>query len=462
MSSWIKVIVAAGWLMSSGLTLTGIVHADDAVTAAPNAGTPRVTMSAPAAPSAQAAPTNTPVNTPTNTPMNAPASAPVAEPAAAADNAMPAKTEDGVTADTIVFGQPAALSGPAAALGQGMKAGIEAAFAEANKKGGIHGRKLKLISRDDGYEPDRSIAAVKTLIEKDKVFAIIGPVGTPTAVATQPIATAAGVPFVGPFTGAGFLRNPKLANVINVRASYGEETEAWIDHLTKDLKIKDIAILYQEDGFGRVGLAGVKAALKKRDLKFVAEGAYRRNTVAIKMAVLDIKSANPDAVVMVGAYKPCAAFIKLSHKLGFNPVFVNISFVGAAALAKELGPEGKGVVVSQVVPFPWDASRKVVADYQAAIKAADAKAKPAFVSLEGYLVGRLAVAGLERAGDNPTRESFLKAIKVPGTFDFGGLTLRFGPQQNQGLHQVFMTVIQENGTFKAVDKLPPVNTAASY
>ena len=365
--------------------------------------------------------------------------------------------EDGVSADTIVFGQAAALNGPASALGQGMKSGIEAAFAEINKKGGISGRKLKLISRDDGYEPDKSIAATKALIEQDKVFAIIGPVGTPTSAATQPIATAASVPFIGAFTGAGFLRDPKLANVINVRASYNEETEAWVSHLTEDLKIKKIAVFYQDDAFGRAGLSGFQAAMKKRNLEIAAEGTYARNTIAVKSALLDIKRAEPEAVVMVGAYKPCAEFIRLAHKIGFNPVFMNISFVGASALAKDLGPDGKGVFVSQVVPLPSNSSIKVVADYQAAIKAADANAKPEFVSLEGYLVGCLAIAALEKAGANPTREGMLKAIKDTGKFDFGGLTMTFGPEQNQGLHQVFMTVIQPDGTFKAVEKLTATN-----
>ena len=149
----------------------------------------------------------------------------------------PAMAEDGVTADSILFGQAAVLEGPASALGQGMRAGIQAAFDEANARGGVHGRTLKLTSRDDGYEPDRAIAQTRKLIEEDKVFALIGPVGTPTSAAAQPIATAAKVPFIGAFTGAGFLRNPKLDNVINLRASYGAETEAWIKHLTEDLKI---------------------------------------------------------------------------------------------------------------------------------------------------------------------------------------------------------------------------------
>jgi ABC-type branched-subunit amino acid transport system substrate-binding protein len=360
----------------------------------------------------------------------------------------PAAAEDGVSADSITFGQAAVLDGPASALGQGMRAGIQAAFEEVNARGGVHGRKLKLISRDDGYEPDRAIVETKKLIEEDKVFALIGPVGTPTSAAAQPIATAAKVPFIGAFTGAGFLRNPKLDNVINVRASYGAETEAWVKHLTEDLKIKKIAIFYQDDAFGRAGLDGVKAAMGKRGLELAGEATYERNTVAVKTALLTLKRAEPEAVVMVGAYKPCAEFIRLARKLEFNPVFVNISFVGASALAKELGPDGKGVVVSQVVPFPWDTSLKVVADYQAAIKAA-----PDFVSLEGYLVGRLAIAALDKMGAQPTREGLIKIIKDTGKFDIGGLTMTFGPTKNEGLDQVFLTVIQPDGSFKPVDKL---------
>ena len=360
----------------------------------------------------------------------------------------PATAEDGVSADSITFGQAAVLEGPASALGQGMRTGIQAAFDEINARGGVHGRKLKLISRDDGYEPDRAIAETRKLINEDKVFALIGPVGTPTSAAAQPIATAAKVPFIGAFTGAGFLRNPKLENVINLRASYGAETEAWIKHLTEDLKIKKIAIFYQDDAFGRAGLDGVKAAMSKRGLDLAEEATYERNTVAVKTALLALRRAAPEAVVMVGAYKPCAELIKLAHKLELNPVFVNISFVGASALAKELGPDGRGVVVSQVVPFPWDTSLKVVADYQAAIKGA-----PDFVSLEGYLVGRLAIAAREKIGGEPTREALLKVIKDTGKFDIGGLAMTFGPTKNEGLDQVFLTVIQPDGSFKAVDKL---------
>jgi branched-chain amino acid transport system substrate-binding protein len=206
-----------------------------------------------------------------------------------------ALAEDGVSADTVTFGQAAVLSGPASALGQGMKTGMNAAFDEINKKGGIHGRKIKLISADDGYEPEKSIVATKKLIEEDKVFALVGPVGTPTAAAAQPIATAAKVPFIGPFTGAGFLRNTKFENVINVRASYDAETEAWVRHLTEDLKIKKIAIFYQDDAFGRAGLSGFKKAMEKRNLPIAAEGTYERNTVAVKTALLNIKKEDPES-----------------------------------------------------------------------------------------------------------------------------------------------------------------------
>ena len=362
--------------------------------------------------------------------------------------------EVGVNSDTILFGQAAALEGPSSALGQGMRQGILAAFAEINARGGVHGRKLELISRDDGYDPDRSVAQTTRLIEEDKVFALIGAVGTPTTSVTVPIARARNVPFIGPFTGAAFLRAPALHNVVvNIRASYGAEAEAWIKHLTEDLHIKSIAIFYQDDSYGRDGLAGVKLALEKRGMELTAEGTFERNTRAVASAMRTLKRAEPEAVVMVGTYGPCAEFIRLARKSGFNPVFVNISFVGANALAKELGPEGQGVVVSQVVPFPWDSSIKVVADYQAAEKALDPNLKPDFISLEGYLSGRLVAAALEMAGPNPTRANMLQLINDVGRFDISGDIIAFGQKRRETPAKVFLTVIQPDGTFKAVDRL---------
>jgi ABC-type branched-subunit amino acid transport system substrate-binding protein len=362
-----------------------------------------------------------------------------------------AKAEVGVTDSTILFGQAAALDGPAAALGTGMRAGILAAFAEANSNGGVNGHQLELKSYDDGYEPEQSNSHVQTLINQDQVFGLIGAVGTPTSKATQPIATDAGVPFIGPFTGADFLRAPELSNVINVRGTYDQETEAWIKHLTEDLGYDRIAILYQDDSFGRVGLDGVNKALQARGLSLVAEGTYKRNTTAVKEALLAIRKAEPQAVVMVGAYKPIAEFIKLARKVKMTSTFVNISFVGSNALAKELGADGEGVVITQVVPFPWDSSIPLVKQYQAAIKAQDPSAEPDFVSLEGYMVGRIAIMALEKVQGEITRDAFLKAMN--GAFDLGGVTLTYGPGDNQGMDEVFLSIIQADGTFKAVRRL---------
>jgi ABC-type branched-subunit amino acid transport system substrate-binding protein len=371
---------------------------------------------------------------------------------------IPASAEDGVSADKIVFGQATALEGPASALGQGMRMGLEAAFAEINKAGGVKGRKLELKSIDDGYEPTKSIEAVKKLLEEDKVFAIVGAVGTPTAAATQPIATAAGAPFIGAFTGAEFLREPYKPLVMNIRASYFQETEAMVEHLTKDLGASKIAIMYQDDAFGQAGLAGVKKALEKRQMQLAGEGTFERNTVAVKAALLAVKKAVPDAVIMISPYKPAAEFIKLARQIKLDATFVNISFVGSDALAKELGPVGAGVVITQVVPFPKDAAIPVVGRYQASLKASAPDAQPGFVSLEGYLVGRAIIAALEKVNGDPTRQALIEAVQKAGTFDLGGFKLTYSTSSNRGSDQVFLTVIQADGSFKAVDHLEKSGT----
>jgi branched-chain amino acid transport system substrate-binding protein len=366
-----------------------------------------------------------------------------------------ARAESGVFDNKILFGQSAAFKGPAAALGTGMRNGMLAAFNEVNSKGGIHGRTLELITYNDGYEPEKAIANTRRLIHEDKVFALIGEVGTPTSKAAQPIATKLNIPFIGAFTGAAFLRNPSFENIINVRASYDQETEAWIRHLTGDLGFSRIAILYQDDSFGRAGLSGVTKALERRGMHLVSEGTYKRNTTAVKRAVLAIRKGQPEAVVMVGAYKPCAEFIKVARSIGMNPVFVNISFVGSRALAAELGPDGSGVVVTQVVPFPDDTGIPLVAQYQRALKTSYPKLEPGFVSLEGYMVGQLVIQALDRMSLSVTRQTLISTIKEVGKFDLGGITLSYGSGDNQGMDQVFLTVIQADGTFVAIDNLRP-------
>jgi len=366
---------------------------------------------------------------------------------------IPASAENGVSSDKIVFGQAAALDGPASALGQGMKMGLEAAFAEINAAGGVKGRKLELKSIDDGYEPTKSIEAAKKLLEEDKVFALVGAVGTPTAAATQPIATAAGAPFIGAFTGAEFLREPHKPLVLNIRASYFQETEAMVERLTKDLGATKIAIMYQDDAFGQAGLAGVKKALDKRQMQLAGEGTFERNTVAVKAALLSIKKAEPQAVIMISPYKPAAEFIKLAKQIKLDATFVNISFVGSDALAMELGAAGAGVVITQVVPFPKDAAIPVVGRYHASLKASAPDAQPGFVSLEGYLVGRAIAAALEKVDGDLTRQAMIDAVQKAGSLDLGGFKLSYSATSNRGSDQVFLTVIQPDGSFKAVERL---------
>lgn len=363
-----------------------------------------------------------------------------------------ALADPGVSADKIVFGEAAPFDGPAAALGRDVRTGILAAFAEANAQGGVKGRKLELVARDDGYEPTRSLEMTKALINDDKVFALIGPVGTPTTMATEPLAAAAGVPMIGPFTGAEFLRSPDKTEVVNIRASYFEETEAMVERLTTDRDISRIAILYQDDAFGRAGLTGVRQALDKRAMSLVAEGTFERNTTAVKMGVLAIRKGNPQAVIVIGPYQPAAAAIKLARRLGMKAIFVNISFVGSNSLAQELGPDGAGVLVTQVAPLPWDASNPFVARYQAALKAADPAAQPGFVTLEGYLVGRLAIAALQKIDGEPTRKELLQAI-YSGPFDLQGVKLVFTAGRNQGSDAVYLTELRPDGTFKALKSL---------
>jgi ABC-type branched-subunit amino acid transport system substrate-binding protein len=360
----------------------------------------------------------------------------------------------GVSSERILFGQSAALGGPAADLGTEMRRGILAAFAEVNRAGGVGGRRLELRAYDDRYEPEQAIANTLKLINDDGVFALIGAVGTSTSAASEPIARAAGVPFIAPFTGAQFLRDSALSDVVNVRASYFQETETIVDRLIGELGISRISVLYQDDAYGRTGLAGVRRALERRNVELVGAGTYMRNSTAVKTALLGLRQRNPEAIIIIGAYQPSAIFTQWARKLGIEALIWNVSFVGSDALAAALGSAGDGVYITQVVPFPGGDTIPVLAQYRKALIANDARARPSFGSLEGYIAGRLTADVLARAGSAPTRDGFLSALANIGTFDVGGFMLRYGPGDNQGSDQVFLTVIRD-GDIVPVDRLTP-------
>jgi branched-chain amino acid transport system substrate-binding protein len=356
-----------------------------------------------------------------------------------------ARAETGVTDREVVVGQFAAFSGPAGQLGQRMRAGIEAHFKAVNASGGVNGRQLKLVARDDGYEPDKSKVAVKALIEEDKVFALIGSVGTPTGLAALPIFSAANVPMVGMFTGAEGLRQPFNRNVFHVRASYFDEAERIVQHLTT-LGVKKIAVFYQDDAYGKTVLDGVNRALARRQLKTVATGTVERNSVDVAKSLNAILPANPEAIVQVSAYKSCAAFIKQARAKGFGGQFFNVSFVGSQALADELGDAGNGVVISQVVPFPYGASTAVVREYQQRMKEAGQK-EIDFSSLEGFLTAKVFTEGLKRAGRNLTHESFITGLESMHEVNLGGFLISYGPNSHTGSSFTDLTIVGRGGKF---------------
>ena len=356
-----------------------------------------------------------------------------------------AAAENGVTADKIVLGQSVALTGPAAQLGIQMRNGIKSYLDAVNAKGGVHGRKIELITLDDGYEPARTVPNTKKLIEQDKVFALIGYVGTPTSVPAVPVFTEAKVPFVGPFTGAESLRVPFNRYIFHVRASYYDETDKIVEQVVSTGG-KNIAVFYQDDAYGQAGLKGVELATQKRGLKISALGTVERNTVKVEAAVKKIQAVKPDAVVMISAYSSCAEFIRQMRKTGSAATFYNVSFVGSKALADALGKEGVGVAISQVVPFPWGAAVPVVKEYQQLSEKAGFKDHN-FSAIEGFLAAKVFVEGLRRAGKNLTREAFIGSMEKMQDVDLGGFFVSYSPTNHAGSKFVDLTIIGREGKF---------------
>lgn len=356
-----------------------------------------------------------------------------------------ARAETGVTGDRILLGQAAVFSGPAAQLGIQMRNGINAYFKEVNERGGVNGRKLELVTEDDKYEPSVAPAASRKLIEERKVFALMGYVGTPTGVAHLPVVTQAKVPLVGMFTGAEALRVPFNRYIFHVRASYYDETDKIVEQVVSTGG-KKIAVFYQDDAYGQAGLKGTEIAMTKRGLKIAALGKFERNTTKVEGAVKALNAAAPDAIVMIGAYTACAAFIKQMKKAGSASQFYNVSFVGSTALASALGKDGVGVAISQVVPFPWGLALPVVREYQALAKKAGFTDYN-FGALEGFITAKVMVEGLKRTGKDLTREKFIDAMEKMQDVDLGGFYVSYSPKNHQGSRFVDLTIIAHDGKF---------------
>lgn len=350
---------------------------------------------------------------------------------------------DGITDSTVLLGQSAPFSGPAEQLGLQYHLGAQLVFEQVNARGGVNGRRIEVKRLDDGYEPDRCAVNTKQLIADD-VFALFGYVGTPTSLAALPLATEAKVPFFAPFTGAQALREPFNRHAIHIRASYFEETAAMVKQLTAP-GIKKIAVFHQNDAYGKAGLEGVTRALKVQNLEPLVTGTVERNSTDVSAAIDQIMAKRPEAIVQIGAYKACAAFIREARKQGFSGNFYNVSFVGTQALVDELKADAKGVVVSQVMPFPYSPVTALSGEYLAAVKASKHNLSPNYSGIEGFVAAKVFVEGLRRAGKNPSRDSFIQAIESLQQFDMGGFTVDFSNKKHVGSSLVELTLLSPDG-----------------
>lgn len=345
----------------------------------------------------------------------------------------------------IVLGQSAAFTGPAAQLGVQFNQGAKLFFDQLNAQGGVGKRMVEIRTMDDGYEPDRCAENTRKLIA-DEVFALFGYIGTPTSLAALPLFTTEKVPFFGPFTGAEALRQPFNRLIFHVRASYYDETALIVRQLT-NLGLKKIAVFYQNDAYGKAGLDGVTRALAELKLAPVATATVERNSTDVKAAVDKLVPATPDAVVQIAAYAGSAAFVRAARKAGFGGTFYNVSFVGTQALADELGKDGAGVVVSQVVPSPYQPSRQITREFLEAIKKGGDKVQPNYSSMEGYLAARVFTEGLRQAqaSGKITRESFITGTESIGNQVISGFPVSFSATSHAASKFVEMSMLTGDG-----------------
>ena len=359
----------------------------------------------------------------------------------------------GVSADEIRLGSSLALSGHASFLGTQTLHGALCYILAINDAGGVHGRRIKVISYDDGYDPPRCLENTQKLIVEDQVFALFCYVGTPTSVKIMPLVQEARIPLVGLFTGAQILRTPFQRYIVNIRASYYQETGAVVKKLVESVGLKKFAVFYQHDDYGFDGLTGTQIALKRYGLTPVATGSYLRGSLEVEQALEQILPSGAEVVIMIGTYDPCAQFIRVARSRGFHPIFHCVSFVGGDELVKKLGRDGEGVIITQVVPPPTETLLLDAAEeYTQLLAHYYPEDKPNYVGFEGYLNARVMVEGLKRAGPDLTRENFINAIETIENYSLGiANPLNFNAQDHQGLEKVYFTQIR-GGKLELVTK----------
>jgi ABC-type branched-subunit amino acid transport system substrate-binding protein len=343
----------------------------------------------------------------------------------------------------ILLGHSGDLSGTSAALTKDYLRGMNAYFDEVNRKGGIRGEKIKLVSLDDGFNPDRTAENTKSLIEQN-ALALVGYRGTANVQKIVPLVQAAGIAQIGNTSGARSLRDPHVEGVFHLRASTTDEIEAAINHAWIT-GITRIAVAYQDDAFGKEGLEALNASLKKRDATPVALAPVPRGTVDVAKAIEVVAAATPQAVMFIGQSKPAAALVKGLQARGQHPQYFVLSV--ASGLHADLGEASAGVVVSQVVPYPFtELGNPVVREYQKTIGAL-ADAKFSYNSMEGFLNAKLVVTALQKTAPPLTRAKLIATLKGFSNEDLGGFAISYGKQSNLGSHFVALTMIRKDGTF---------------
>lgn len=349
----------------------------------------------------------------------------------------------GVSDNKIRIGSCSALDGPARQLGLQTVLGATTYFNYVNDHGGVNGRKLELSSFDDGYDPGQTSICFASL-KRENVFAGGFFVGTPTAAKYLPMAQAAHLPVVGLFTGAQFLYEPLKHEVFNLRPSYNDETREQVDGLWH-AGVRRIAVIYQDDGFGKTVLDGVKLALTKHGATPAALGSFERNTLDVDRGIGAVRGAKPDVVILAGPYAPAAEIVKVAHAQGWRPLFLAVSFVGTEAFITAAGKDAEGTVITQVVPTYDHTDLPAVKLYRECLNKYMSSTQPSFVSLEAFLNAMIISEALKRAGPDPTREKFIAAIESMNDFDIGlgpDAHLRFSPQHHKGLGHVYPTVVR--------------------
>lgn len=344
----------------------------------------------------------------------------------------------GISADRITLGHSGALSGPLSELNKEYLSGATLFFDRLNRQGGINGRRVELLTLDDAYDPEKAAANVRTLIEQQKVFALFGCFGTGPSLRMVPIAAQARVPFFAPYTGADALREPANPYVFHLRASYGQEIEAMVEHLTK-LGIKSIGVVHHADPFGEAGLKAAEEALGRRGLKPAVVAPIASGGADAAAAVRKVAQANPAALIMVTAGNSSAALLRAIEASDARPMLLGLSVISSKQLIRELGEKAHGLVIAQVVPTPFRIDLPVVREYrQLAEKAGQSFSHTA---LEGYFAARVFTEALRRAGPTPSRDGLLNALHGLGNWDVGGLQLEYSSRRQVGLSYVDLTVV---------------------